>query len=900
MLPKVSFYNESIAFIIALNQNNHFQWLISFLKADLYDFCLKCQMIGSFLVISQDTNPSLLSNLQNKRAEINSLKSMSLKEIRPKFITAAANTVYNALDWHISGRYVAYAAGNQAFILDHNNSNVIATLKGHGDRANTVRFLRKPKELTVLSAGSEGSIVLWNSPSPSDWNSWKKKLTMKLDESVLQISFYELSETEFYLIALTTACSFALIHVKDDKEVARDVLPFGTTFQTASDIVRIDETNFCVFVGGIDCKVHVYTFQHGTEPPKLTYSNSLTGHENAILDIKAITLLDPATQHQYTLVASASKDTFIRVWKIRSLPKDADPGKLLHEKNTYKVKFPGGGLAIVTVDTILSVHSDVVSSVYWGALDPLKSEGILTENDICLLSSSFDFTLLIWSKDPKEDIWYNRSRLGQIGGNKNAFFGAIFNNVSDKILAYTYNGAMYLWEKQKNGDWKPRWTNSGHFSEVSDIDWSSEGDYLLSTSQDQTSRIFTEWKQAGTWHEVSRVQIHGYNINTICNLRIPSEGDRKYVDYVVSGADEKIIRLFEPSLAFINTLNSLHDVNLRLFFEEREKEKDYLVNTSDGKVKYKVSSEGTTQVLGLMIKAIKVDKFEFNYGPEAGGEEEEGGVPVGGDEESKDNLEYDFKTPPVEDYLVSHTLWPEFNKLYGHGYELSAVAANHAGTLLASSCKSQDPDHSKILLWDPKKFQVIDRLPLHNYTPLQLEFSPNDEYLLSASKDRQFGLWRKTSSPEHPYELAFKNQSHTRVIWSVSFSHDSKFFATGSRDKTIKIWEISGNKEISVKKVGDCSFSSPVTAVAFAKTPLVEGKYLLAIGLENGALHLAEFVKEAEGGKVKVLQSIHEVLTPAKTVTRIRFSRVSKEPKTFTFASASQDHSVRVFDVVFE
>jgi len=819
---------------------------------------------------------------------------MSLKEIRPRLISAAANTVYNAVDWDISGRYVGYVAGNQAYILDSANSMIVATLKGHSERANTVRFLHKTKDLTAISAGSSGDIAIWHSPAPSDWSSWKKRLSIKLDECIVQFSFYEIDETELYLIALTTACSFALIHIKDDKELSRDVLPFGTTFQTTSEVVRIDETNFCVFLGGIDSKVHIYTFQHGPEP-KLTYSNSLTGHENAILDIKAISLLDPATKHQYTLVASASKDTFIRVWKIRALGKDVDPSQVLHEKNTYKIKLSGGGLAIASLDTLLSVHSDVVSSICWGTLDSLKVHGtVLTEKDICLLSSSFDFSLLVWSKDQKEDIWYNRNRLGQIGGNKNAFFGAIFNSTSDKILAYTYNGAMYLWEKEKNLDWKPRWTVSGHFSEVSDIDWSYEGDYLLSTSQDQTSRIFTEWKQAGTWHEISRVQIHGYNINTICNLRIPQEGDRKYVDYVVSGADEKIIRMFEPSLSFINGLNSLHDVNLRLFFEEKEKEKEYLVNTSDGRVKYKVSSEGTTQVLGLMIKAVKVDKIQINYGPEEG---EEGEEPVGGagGEESKENLEYDFKTPPVEDYLVSHTLWPEFNKLYGHGFELSAVAANNAGTLLASSCKSQDFDHSKILLWDPKKFQVVGRLALHNYTPVQLEFSPNDEYLLSASRDRQFGLWKK-STGENPYELAFKNQSHTRIIWSVSFSHDSRLFATGSRDKTIKIWEIVSGKDLTVNKVGDLSFPVPVTAVAFAKALIGENNYLLAVGLENGALHLVGFNQ----GELKILKSVHEVLAPAKTVTRIRFSKASKDGKTFTFASSSQDHSVRVFDVQFD
>jgi elongator complex protein 2 len=32
--------------------------------------------------------------------------------------------------------------------------------------------------------------------------------------------------------------------------------------------------------------------------------------------------------------------------------------------------------------------------------------------------------------------------------------------------------------------------------------------------------------------------------------------------------------------------------------------------------------------------------------------------------------ENNYETPPNDDRLVKKTLWPELNKLYGHGYEI--------------------------------------------------------------------------------------------------------------------------------------------------------------------------------------------------------------------------------------
>ena len=57
---------------------------------------------------------------------------------------------------------------------------------------------------------------------------------------------------------------------------------------------------------------------------------------------------------------------------------------------------------------------------------------------------------------------------------------------------------------------------------------------------DQTTRMFAEWIRDGkkSWHEMARPQIHGYDLNAVSALN-----DWKFV----SGADEKVVRVFQTS-----------------------------------------------------------------------------------------------------------------------------------------------------------------------------------------------------------------------------------------------------------------------------------------------------------------------------------------------------------------
>ena len=140
-----------------------------------------------------------------------------------------------------------------------------------------------------------------------------------------------------------------------------------------------------------------------------------------------------------------------------------------------------------------------------------------------------------------------------MGGNTLGFYGCQINETCDVFIGHSFNGALHLWSKDKETDqWEPGVTVGGHFSPVEDLDWDPQGRYLITTSKDQTTRIHAKWKNNGHWYEVARPQVHGYDLN--CLTMMPNHR-------LASGADEKMVRVFEATKNFIENVASITDSN---------------------------------------------------------------------------------------------------------------------------------------------------------------------------------------------------------------------------------------------------------------------------------------------------------------------------------------------------
>ena len=154
-----------------------------------------------------------------------------------------------------------------------------------------------------------------------------------------------------------------------------------------------------------------------------------------------------------------------------------------------------------------------------------------------------------------------------------------------------------------------------------------------------------------------------------------------------------------------------------------------------------------------------------------------------------------------------------------------------------------------IRIWDARSWKATAVLEAHKLTVTQLAFSPDDTSLLSVSRDRSLCVFasrgEEVAAPPDLRLVAKVDKAHERIIWACSWAADSCHFATGSRDKTVKVWAFDG---VSISCLASMGMASAVTALDWAPPGTRGGSEVLAVGTEDGNIAVYGAAQCALGG----------------------------------------------------
>ncbi|MEG4082768.1 WD40 repeat domain-containing protein [Microcoleus sp. POL10_C6] len=148
--------------------------------------------------------------------------------------------------------------------------------------------------------------------------------------------------------------------------------------------------------------------------------------------------------------------------------------------------------------------------------------------------------------------------------------------------------------------------------------------------------------------------------------------------------------------------------------------------------------------------------------------------------------------------------------------------------------------------------------------------TPDNERAITGSRDKTLKIWDLTTRRQ-----IYTLQGHKDWIASVAVTLDSQYLISGSKDKTLKVWNLRTRKELFTL----AGHSSPVTAVAVTPDGL-------------------RAISSSSDGSLKVwnLESREEILTIDGHRDSVEAIAVTPDGK--HLVSAASDHTLRVWDLL--
>jgi platelet-activating factor acetylhydrolase IB subunit alpha len=157
--------------------------------------------------------------------------------------------------------------------------------------------------------------------------------------------------------------------------------------------------------------------------------------------------------------------------------------------------------------------------------------------------------------------------------------------------------------------------------------------------------------------------------------------------------------------------------------------------------------------------------------------------------------------------------------LKGHTDSVQDIAFDHTGKWLAS-CSAD----MLVKLWDFQGYECVRTMHGHDHNVSSVTFMPNGDFLLSSSRDKTIKMWELATG------YCIKTfVGHREWVRMVRVSIDGTLIASCSNDQTVRVWVVaSGDCKVELRDhdhVVECVAWAPETAVCHINEAAgIEGK----------------------------------------------------------------------------
>jgi WD40 repeat protein len=618
-------------------------------------------------------------------------------------------------------QWYASASEDQTIKLwDRETGAVFATLEGHSDTINSVKF--SPSGELIASCSDDNTIRLWNT------------------------STIEATRKE---TGIVKACRPLKGH------------------ESGVNSIAFSPDNKLVASGSSDDRVILWDIETGKKLTIIRHSGT----------VRAVAFSqDPDTGD--LLVASASNDCTVKLWRKAQEAPDSDPGTFRgHEDWVKALGFSNDAKDSPDSEpTTLGDYDDWVRAIAFS-------------NDAKLLASgSDDRQVKIWSTAKEPYVC-----LATFGDHVDWVRTVAFSPNKELLVSGSDDNTIILWNVAKL---QKRAILSGHSDQVNTVDVSRDNQLVISASNDMSVKIWDiktgEMSTLGEHSDYVRAAVFSPNGEQIVSISddnsvklwdtkkresfTPLDGDLGPVnkikfslkgDLIASLSENGTIRLWDSTGKPQSMLKGHLDCVKCISFSP---DGASLVSGSDDKtVRLWDMSAGTRRVIDTTnghLGPVKCIAFLPLPGPLDPKQ-----LVASGSDDTTVRL-WNMEKGTMERILV------------GHQDRVNYIAYSSGRDLLASAS-----DDKRVIVWYHRtgepKFALI-----HPNEVTFVDFS--GDQIVSASNDYRVWIWDADQGTQHS-----SLEDHKGLVTAIAISPDKNLVATASEDNTIKIWSFKkGRQEV--------------------------------------------------------------------------------------------------------